>query len=176
LEKLVHETEEGQEEVLVPFVGRILFSKRAFEIGEDGEEKTGLKHEVKRGLCHAFLQIAKKFVSKTGGRTLPNLFSMVENGLVGLVLNHKVRAGGMTNHSDHANRILMESFSRVSDGPNDPLPEIGHPSHTVNDGKIGDIVKQAVDRNITAHRVFFGSSKALRVDDFPFLCLEDFKF
>jgi hypothetical protein len=176
LEELVRETEERQEEVLVPFMGRILFSKHGLEIGEDGEEKTGLKHEVKRGVCHAFLQIAKKFVSKTGRRTLPNLFSVVEDGLIGLVLNRKVRSGGMTNHPDHANRILMESFSRVSDGPNNPLPEIGHPSHTVNDGKIGDIIKQAVDRNVTAHGVFFGGSEALRVDDFAFFCLEDFKF
>jgi len=176
LEKLVHETEEGQEVVLVSFMGRILFSKHALKISEDGEEKTGLKHEVKRGLCHSFLQIAKKFVSKTGRRTLSNLFPVVEDGLIGLVVDRKLCSGGMANDPDHANRILMESFSRVSDGPNDPLFEIGHASYTVNDGKIADIVKQAVDRNITAHGVFFRSSKALRVDDFAFFCLEDFKF
>jgi hypothetical protein len=73
----------------------------------------------------------------------------------------------MADHPDHSNGILFESFLRIADRSDHPLFKILHPSHEVNDRKIGNIVKKTIDGNVAAKGILTGRSKTVCPDNRP---------
>jgi len=82
----------------------------------------------------------------------------------------------MTNGTDHSNGILKKPFVRVPDGPDDLPVEIGFPADIINDRKVSDIVKKAIDREIAPQGILRGCPETFCAKRFSGLCLNLFKF
>jgi hypothetical protein len=101
---------------------------------------------------------------------------MQGDGLVGLVFNRESSSSGMTDDSNHSNRILLESLIRIANGSNDVMLEVYHSTDIVDDGKICNIIEKSIDGDVPAQGVLFWCPKALFPDEFSFFCLYFFKF
>jgi hypothetical protein len=77
----------------------------------------------------------------------------------------------MADDPDHPDRILLKPFIRVTNGPDDPSLEIGHPADMVNNGEICNIVEKAIDGDVSALGIVLRCSKTVCPDDIPFLRL-----
>jgi len=135
-----------------------------------------LEHQAERGLSHPFGKVTEKFVSYTRGGTGPYLFVLVNEGCRGSFFDGESGSGGMTDHPNHSDGILLKPFLGVPDRANDPISEVVHSAHTINDGEIGNIVEETVDRNVTAKGILRGCSKALRSGGRPVLRLHLLRF
>ena len=101
---------------------------------------------------------------------------MAKNGLVGGFFNRESGSAGMTDHADHPDRVLLKSLLWIANGPYHPLFKISHPSDIVDDRKIGDVVKKAIDRDVSSKRIFLWSSKTVRQNDASILRLNLLEF
>jgi hypothetical protein len=101
---------------------------------------------------------------------------MPEDGLVGLVFNGESGSGGMADDSDYSNRVLLESFVGIADGSNDLMLEVSYSTDIVDNGKICNIIKKSINRDVAAQGVLFRRPKTLFPDEFPFFCLYFFEF
>jgi len=127
-------------------------------------------------LDHSLLQVSKKFIPDAGGGTLPYFIPMSKDSLVGWVINAKPGSAGMTNHADHPGGILLKSFIRITDGPYHPSFKISHSAHIVDQGKIRNAVKKAVDRDVPSQGILCRSTKAICPNNISFLRLNLFEF
>jgi hypothetical protein len=100
---------------------------------------------------------------------------MPEDRLVGLVFNGKSGSGGMADHPNHSDRILLKSFIRVTDRSDDLPLQVGHPADAVYDREIRNVVKKTIDRDIPSQGVLRRRSKAVRPKDLPFFCVSFLK-
>ena len=82
----------------------------------------------------------------------------------------------MADDTDHSNRILLKSFIRIADGSNDLLFKVSHSADIVDDGEICNIVKKAIDRDVSSQGILFRCSKTFFSDNLTFFCLNLFKF
>ena len=82
----------------------------------------------------------------------------------------------MADDPDHSDGVMFKPFVRITNGSDDSSLEVSHPSHTIDDGKICDIVKKAVNRNVPAQGVFLRGPETFRPNDFSFLVLCLLKF
>jgi hypothetical protein len=73
----------------------------------------------------------------------------------------------MAEGPNHSDRVLLEFFVGITDGSDDLPLKVSHPVDIVNDGEIRNIVKQAINGDVTTKSIFLGCSKAIRSDDLP---------
>jgi hypothetical protein len=101
---------------------------------------------------------------------------MPEDRLVGLAFNGKPGSGGMANHPNHSDRILLKSFIRATNGSDDVSLEISRPADVIYDREVRDIVKKTIDRDVSPQGILCRSSKTVCPNDIPFFCLDLLKF
>jgi hypothetical protein len=147
-DQLIHEIEEREKEFSTLFLRRTAMTQSPFETGKEGEKHAGLKHHTQRSSRRTFLEFPQEFISKARGGTLLYFLPMPEDGLVGLVFNGEPGSGGMADHPDHSNGILVESFIGFPDRSDDPLLKVGHPPDVVYDGEVRDIIEETIHRDI----------------------------
>lgn len=155
---------------------RMLISEDPPKIWKEGEEETGFKHQCKGRLGHALSQISKKFIPETRRGTLVYFIVMSKEGLMGWFVDGEPSPGGVANHSDHPDGVLLESLIRIADGPNDPSVKVGHSTDIVNDRKIGDIVEEPIDGNVPSEGILCRSTKAVSSNNISSLRLNLFEF
>ena len=61
----------------------------------------------------------------------------------------------MTRRPQHPHRIFDEAHPGIANRSDDPCFEIGEPADIVDDRVRGDVVEQAVDREVASERVLF---------------------
>ena len=101
---------------------------------------------------------------------------MLNNGLVGLVFNGESSSSGMADHPNHSDRILLKSFTRITDGSNDPSLEVCDSANIIYNREICNIVEKAINRDVPAQGILRGRSKTVCPDDIPFFRFYLFKF
>jgi hypothetical protein len=125
---------------------------------------------------NVFLQVPKEFISKTRGRAFPDLFPMLEDSFVCFFFNRESDPAGVAEDPNHSNRVLEKSFVRITNCSDDAPFEVSHPAHIIDNREVSDIIKEAIDGEITAQAVLLGCSKTVRSNNIPILCLDFFKF
>jgi hypothetical protein len=173
---LIHQIEERKKEFLIFLLRKTALTQSPFETWKKREKQTGLEHPFQGGSRRALLEFSQKFVSKARGRTLLYVTPVPEDSLVSLVFNGKPGSGGMADDTDHSNRILLESLIGITDRSDDLSLEVGHPVHIIYDGKIRDIVKKTIHRDIPSQSVLCRRPKSVCPNDIPFFCLDFLKF
>ena len=151
-------------------------SEDSVKIGEEGEEKARLKHQAERGFGHAFFQFPEELIPDPGGGAFFYLFTVSHDGLTGLFFNMESGACGMADDPNHPDRILFEFFIRIADVPDHLSFEISLPAHIINDGEIGNIIKEAIDRDIAAEGILLRRAKAVGPENLPVISQCLFKF
>ena len=101
---------------------------------------------------------------------------MLEDGLVGLILNGKSGPGGMADNPDHSNRVLLKSFVWIADGSNDLSLEVSNSADIIDNREICNIVEKAIDGDVSTQGILCGRSKTVCPDKLPFFRLDLFKF
>ena len=82
---------------------------------------------------------------------------MVQNRFVGIGRQGKAQAARELDGAQHANRILAKSHFGVADRPNEPGLEVLQSPDVVDHRKIGDVVKEPVDRKVAPQGVLPGA-------------------
>ena len=82
----------------------------------------------------------------------------------------------MADNPNHSHRVLLKSFFRMTDSSDDLLLKIGHSTYIVDDWEICNIVKEAVDCNISAQGIFLRSPEVIRSNDLSIFGHGFFKF
>ncbi len=162
--------------MLVTVFRGISVSENSVKIGKKGKEKACLEHQAERGFCHAFFQFPEELIPDPRWGAFFYLFPVSQNGLIGLFFNMESGSRGVTDDPYHPDRIVLESFIRVPDHTNHLPIEIGHSTHIVDNRKIGNIVKEAVDCDVPAEGILYRRSETFTPDDLTFLRLYLFEF
>ena len=82
----------------------------------------------------------------------------------------------MAYDSNHSDRVLLKFFIGISDGLDDLMLEVSHPTDIVDNGKVCDIVKKAINGDISAQGIFLRCSKAIGSNDLSLLGYRLFEF
>jgi hypothetical protein len=101
---------------------------------------------------------------------------MTEDSLVCFFFDGEPGSAGMPDDTNHSDRVLEESFIGVTNDPDDPALQVAHAVHVINNGEIGDIIKEAVNGEIAAERILLGCSKAVHSDGIPVVGRDLFEF
>jgi hypothetical protein len=135
--------------------------KRGEKRRKQNEEHSRLDHQAHGFFRRSFLQLPEKFVPDPGGRAQPDPIHVGEQRSVGFFLNPKAGSGCMADDPDHPYWVLDEFLFGIADAPDNSLPEVFQPSHVINQGKIGNIIKDAVDGDVPPEGVFSGGSEGV---------------
>ena len=176
LDPLIHVAEEGQEKLFITMLKRIPVAKGPDQLGEETEEKTRLEHQFEGGFGHALPQVPEELIADTGRRTAPYSFPIPKNRLIRFFFNRKSCSGSMADDPDHPDRVLLKFFVRISDGANELSLEISRSSHVVDNRKIGDVIKEAIDRDVPAKRILRRGPEAVGPDDISLFGLNLLEF
>ena len=95
---------------------------------------------------------------------------------MGLFFDMESGADGMADDPYHPNRVLLKFFIRIADGPDDLFLEARYPTDIVNDGKIRNIVEEAIDRDVAAQGILLRGPKAVSLENLPVIGQSLFKF
>ncbi|MCZ7585841.1 MAG: hypothetical protein M5R36_22305 [Deltaproteobacteria bacterium] len=79
---------------------------------------------------------------------------MLANGAEGIGVDLEIRSGRVAEHAKHPHRVMLEALMRAADGAHDVAVQVVHAADVVDDAVVLDIVKQRVDGQIAAKRVF----------------------
>jgi hypothetical protein len=99
-----------------------------------------------------------------------------EDRLVGWVINGKPGSARMADDPDHSNGVMEKSFIRITDYPDDLPFEVGYAAHIINNRKIRNIIKQAIDRDVPAESILRRRSKTFLSDHLTLFIFDLFKF
>jgi hypothetical protein len=170
-DQLINKTEQGKEKMDFSCPERVPVSESAERIREDRKKEACPEHEIEGRPGSPLSQVPEEFVPNAGGRTGIYFFPVPGDGFIRLFLDGKSRSTCMTDHPDHPDGVLLVPFVRLPDGSNDPSFKVGHPANIIDNGKIPDVVKEAVNGDIPAEGVFLRGPEAVRADDLSLLRL-----
>ena len=96
------------------------------------------------------MKILQEFVPHPGRGAGADEVPLGQDFLPGRGVDGEADAGGVAQHPQHAHRVPLEAHRRVPDNPDAPGFQVLHASHVIHQGKVGDVVKQAVDGQVPA--------------------------
>ena len=112
-------------------------------------------------------QALEKLVCEPWRRSFRNQRLLSIDGLGRSRVDLEPEARRVLERSHHANRVLLEALIGIADSPDHAVLEILDTADVIDDRKIGDIVKQRVDREITAARILGGRPVDVLLDVGP---------
>ena len=84
----------------------------------------------------------------------------------------KIEQGGEPYSAEHANRVLAETDPGITDAAYQSVFQIPKPVDIIDDGKIGNIVKESVYRKITSKGILPGCAEGVVRSDRPAITIE----
>lgn len=130
-----------------------------FEGWKDRWHHSGIHQEFQRRGGFAALHDAEDLLRDPGDGTIADQGRMPAHDFPEFLWQMESDARSKLHASQNSYRILREADIRVADGAEAKGLKILQSPHVVDDDFLDGIVEEAVDREITAHRVLFRCSK-----------------
>lgn len=80
-------------------------------------------------------------------------------------MNLEIEGAGKAGGADHADRVFGEASVGVADDADEALFEIFEAAGMINNGEVGEVIEEGVDREVTAKCIFFGGAKEIVAND-----------
>ena len=130
-----------------------------FKRWKDRRHHSGIHQEFQCRGGFAALHDAEDLLRDPGNGTIADQGRMPAHDFPELFWQMESNARSKFHASKNAYRILREADIRVADGAESKGLKILQPPHVVDDDFQDGVVEEAVDREITAHRILFRCSK-----------------
>ncbi len=140
---------------------RVVLPKDLGQLRQQSVQQAHLpqKEEGRKGV--PALERLGELLRHAGGSGFYDLFAVSQDRLVGIRGDRESQPAREFDRPHHTDRVFAEANVRVSDRADEPGFEVVEAADVIDDGKVRDVVKEAVDRKVPAQRVLAGGPEGV---------------
>ncbi len=122
--------------------------------GKEGKKNAGIDGGFNPGRRVAAVEVLQQFIPEPRRWAVLQHLAIVADRLPGPFLDAEIIAGGVADRPDHPDGIAVDATFRIADHADDRPVQILDAVDVIDDGLVTDVEKKAVDRQVTALRIF----------------------